>query len=51
MGKTARVTVKEKLVLWWCYKQADEAIEKVEGMQRRRNEEVDLGTLEHSVVG
>lgn len=48
----ARVTVKEKLVLWWCFKQVDKATEKeVEGMQRGRNEEVDLGTLEQSVAG
>ena len=52
MGKTARITVKEKLVLWWWYEQADEATEtEAEGVQRGRNAEADLGTLEQSVVG
>ena len=52
IGKAARVNVKEKLVFWWCYMQADNEIKKKEvgGTQRERNEGFDIGTPEESVV-
>lgn len=34
MGKAARVTVEEKLVLWWCYKQADKETKKEDRSRR-----------------